>query len=124
MSAMKARSAVTKATSPTHVPAHADPQDVSLQTALEALSDPVRRMILVDLSQHPEWTRACGTFDLPVGKTTRSHHFTVLRAAGLLEQRDEGVRRLNRLRRPEFDRAFPGLLDAVLGKTDAPGRSG
>lgn len=87
-----------------------------MQTALEALSDPGRRMILTDLAQHPEWTRACGTFDLPVGKTTRSHHFAVLRAAGLLEQRDDGVRRLNRLRRPEFDNAFPGLLDAVLGK--------
>ncbi len=73
-------------------------------------------MILKDLDAHPEWTRACGTFDLPVGKTTRSHHFAVLRAAGLLEQRDEGVRRLNRLRRPEFEAAFPSLLDAVLGK--------
>ncbi len=98
-------------------PTHVEPEAVSLQTALEALSDPVRRMILADLAQHPEWTRACGTFDLPVGKTTRSHHFMVLRAAGLLEQRDEGVRRLNRLRRPEFDRAFPGLLDAVLGQS-------
>lgn len=99
-----------------HSPPHVHPRDVSLQTALEALSDPVRRMILKDLDAHPEWTRACGTFDLPVGKTTRSHHFAVLRAAGLLEQRDEGVRRLNRLRRPEFEAAFPSLLDAVLGK--------
>ncbi|WP_159060344.1 helix-turn-helix domain-containing protein [Streptomyces griseoruber] len=43
-----------------------------------------------------------------------SHHFAVLPAAGLVEQRDEGPRRVNRLRRQEFDARFPGLLDLVL----------
>lgn len=94
---------------------HTDPVEVSLQTALEALADPIRRMILLDLSAHADWVRACGTFDLPVGKSTRTHHFGVLRAAGLIEQKDSGPRRLNRLRRAEFDAAFPGLLTAVLG---------
>ncbi|MEU9831278.1 helix-turn-helix domain-containing protein [Streptosporangium sp. NPDC048047] len=49
-----------------------------------------------------------------MSKATRSHHFAVLREAGLIEQRDEGPRRYNRLRRPEFDRASPGLLDLIL----------
>nr|BFD95521.1 helix-turn-helix domain-containing protein [Kitasatospora sp. Xyl93] len=93
---------------------HTHPAEVSLQEALDAVGDPVRRAILRELAGAPDWTRACGTFDLPVSKATRSHHFTVLRAAGLVEQRDEGARRLNRLRRPEFDRRFPGLLDLVL----------
>ncbi|MEV5713784.1 transcriptional regulator [Amycolatopsis mediterranei] len=93
---------------------HALPAAVSLQDALAAVADPVRRSILRELAAVPEWTKACGTFDLPVAKATRSHHFAVLRAAGLIEQRDEGPRRLNRLRRPEFDAAFPGLLDLVL----------
>jgi len=93
---------------------HAAPSRVSLQDALAAVADPVRRSILRELAAAPEWTKACGTFDLPVAKATRSHHFAVLRAAGLIEQRDEGPRRLNRLRRPEFDAAFPGLLDLVL----------
>ncbi len=97
---------------------HADPGEVSLQAALDALADPVRRMILRDLAAHDDWTRACGTFDLPVTKATRSHHFSVLRAAGLIEQRDEGARRLNRLRRPEFDTAFPGLLAATIDRAD------
>ncbi|MGW9212978.1 ArsR/SmtB family transcription factor [Embleya sp. NPDC055664] len=94
-----------------------------LQDALDALSDPVRRAILRELAAAPDWERACGTFDLPVTKATRSHHFAVLRAAGLVEQRDEGSRRLNRLRRPEFDLRFPGLLDLVLREprvSDAP----
>ncbi|CAM5337481.1 Transcriptional regulator OS=Streptomyces antimycoticus OX=68175 GN=SSPO_054850 PE=4 SV=1 [Streptomyces antimycoticus] len=38
----------------------------------------------------------------------------MLRAAGLIEQRDMGPKRVNRLRRPEFDQRFPGLLDLVL----------
>lgn len=92
---------------------HVHPDGVALQTALDALADPVRRHILRQLAGVPDWTRACGTFDLPVKKATSSHHFAVLRAAGLIEQRDEGPRRLNRLRRPEFDRRFPGLLDLV-----------
>jgi DNA-binding transcriptional ArsR family regulator len=96
---------------------HTEPADVTLQQALEALSDPVRRSILREVSGEPDFTRACGTFDLPVSKATRSHHFAVLRDAGLIEQRDEGPRRFNRLRRAEFDEAFPGLLALVLAES-------
>ena len=95
---------------------HVHPADVPLQDALDAVGDPVRRAVLRELAATPDWTRACGTFDLSVTKATRSHHFSVLRAAGLIEQRDEGSRRLNRLRRPEFDLCFPGLLDLVLAE--------
>lgn len=98
---------------------HADPAEVSLQDALTAVADPVRRTILRALDGQPDWSKACGTFDLPVTKATRSHHFAVLRAAGLVEQRDEGPRRLNRLRRKEFDAAFPGLLALVLREEGA-----
>ncbi|MEU7002436.1 ArsR family transcriptional regulator [Nonomuraea sp. NPDC046570] len=91
--------------------------EVSLQAALEALADPIRRQIVRELADVPDWTRPCGTFThLPVAKSTLSHHFTVLRNVGLLEQRDEGARRLNRLRRPEFDARFPGLLPLVLAE--------
>jgi DNA-binding transcriptional ArsR family regulator len=95
---------------------HVDPADVELQDALDALTDPVRRSILRELAGEPDFTRACGTFDLPVSKATASHHFAVLRAAGLLEQLDKGARRLNRLRRSEFDARFPGLLALVLAE--------
>ncbi len=87
---------------------------MSLQAPLEALADPALRMILLDLSAHGDWERACGTFDLPVTKATRSPHFTVLRAAGLIEQHDVGPRRLNRIRAAKFNAAFPRLLDAIL----------
>lgn len=93
---------------------HAHPRDVSLQDALEALADPVRRSIVRQLAESPDWTRPCGSFDISVSKATGSHHFAVLRGAGLIEQRTAGSRRLNRLRREEFDARFPGLLALVL----------
>jgi DNA-binding transcriptional ArsR family regulator len=98
----------------TRGPEHTDPADVTLQDALEALSDPIRRSILRQLAESPDWSRACGSFDLPITKATGSHHFAVLRNSGLIEQRNEGTRRLNRLRREEFEERFPGLLDLVL----------
>ncbi|GAA3135119.1 helix-turn-helix domain-containing protein [Planomonospora alba] len=101
------------------------PSEVALQTALEALADPVRRLIVRELAGSPDWTRACGAFGhLPVAKSTLSHHFAVLRNAGLLEQRDEGARRLNRLRRDEFEARFPGLLPLVLAEADRTGPGG
>ncbi|MEN8655780.1 helix-turn-helix domain-containing protein [Streptomyces sp. 21So2-11] len=95
-------------------PVHAHPGDVPLETALLALADPVRQTLVRELAGAGDWERACGSFDVPVTKATLSRHFAVLREAGLLEQRDAGPKRLNRLRRPEFDERFPGLLDLVL----------
>ncbi|MER5429007.1 helix-turn-helix domain-containing protein [Streptomyces sp. NPDC002588] len=95
-------------------PVHTNPGDVSLEKALLALADPVRQSLVRELAGAGDWERPCGSFDVPVTKATLSRHFAVLREAGLLEQRDAGPRRLNRLRRAEFDARFPGLLDLVL----------
>lgn len=98
-------------------PVHTAPAEVPLEAALLALADPVRRTLVRELAGAGDWERSCGSFDVPVTKATLSRHFAVLRDAGLLEQRDSGPKRLNRLRRPEFDERFPGLLDLVL-RTD------
>ncbi|MFJ3198947.1 ArsR/SmtB family transcription factor [Streptomyces sp. NPDC086989] len=100
-------------------PEHTHPDEVPLQAALAALSDPVRLRLVRELAGAADWERSCGTFDVPVGKAALSHHFAVLRAAGLLEQRDQGRGRVNRLRRAEFDARFPGLLDLVLREESA-----
>lgn len=99
------------------VPAHPEVGDVSLQQVLEALVDPARRAVLRELYTSGE-ARACGSFDLPVSKSTATHHFNVLREAGLIRQRYAGTSRLNTLRRDEIDAAFPGLLEAVLGHSE------
>lgn len=92
------------------VPASADLLD--LATVLQALSDPVRLLIVAKLADGLEYT--CGSFNLPVAKSTCSHHFRVLREAGVVQQRIEGKCRYNRLRTEHLEQRFPGLLKAVL----------
>ena len=95
-------------------PEHTHPDDVSLTTALAALADPMRLQLIRELAEGADWERTCSGFNVPIGKAALSHHFAVLRAAGLLEQRDFGAKRANRLRREEFERRFPGLLELAL----------
>jgi DNA-binding transcriptional ArsR family regulator len=91
-----------------HPPAEA----LELTGVLHALSDPMRLEIVRALADGGECR--CGAFDLPVTKSTRTHHFRVLRDSGVIEQRAEGTALVNRLRRDELDERFPGLLDSVL----------
>jgi len=80
---------------------------------LHALSDPQRLSIVCRLAED-KTPRRCGAFNLDVTKSTLTHHFRVLREAGVIEQLEEGTARLNSLRREDLDERFPGLLDAVL----------
>jgi DNA-binding transcriptional ArsR family regulator len=83
-----------------------------LEDVLHALSDPVRLRIVATLAESGEL--ACGGVDVPVTKSTCTHHFRVLREAGIIRQRQVGTTRLNELRRAELDSSFPGLLDTIL----------
>jgi DNA-binding transcriptional ArsR family regulator len=88
------------------------PGTLDLATVLHALSDPVRLQIVSQLATAGEQT--CGSLELPVAKSTCSHHFRVLREAGIVAQRVDGKCRYNRLLSDELEQRFPGLLDAVL----------
>ncbi|HUY71334.1 MAG TPA: metalloregulator ArsR/SmtB family transcription factor [Gaiellaceae bacterium] len=84
-----------------------------LTEILQALGDPVRLAIVSELAGGE--TRACGSFThLGVSHSTLSHHFKVLREAGVIETHPEGSARLNTLRRERLDARYPGLLDSVL----------
>jgi DNA-binding transcriptional ArsR family regulator len=89
------------------------PTEMTLESMLHALGDPVRLEIVRKLHAANE-SKACGTFDLPVGKSTASHHFKVLREAGLIRQRLDGRSRLTELRLSDVEERFPGLLTSVL----------
>ncbi|WP_240759441.1 ArsR/SmtB family transcription factor [Phytoactinopolyspora endophytica] len=95
------------------IPDHPDIRAVTLQQVLEALVDPVRRSIVTQLSDAHADVK-CGGFDLPVSKSTATHHFRILREAGLIRQYYVGTSRMNALRRNEFDDVFPGLLNVVV----------
>jgi DNA-binding transcriptional ArsR family regulator len=86
--------------------------DLDLPTVLHALSDPVRLEIVQELYAS-DGERACGSFEVPVAKSTLTHHFRVLREAGIICQRHSGTSRMSKLRREDLERRFPGLLAAV-----------
>ncbi|HXF29921.1 MAG TPA: helix-turn-helix domain-containing protein [Solirubrobacterales bacterium] len=86
---------------------------IDLSAVLHALSDPQRRGIVAELAAS-DTPRPCGSFAPEITKSTRTHHFRVLREAGLVEQWKEGTSKMSRLRRDDIDARFPGLLDSVL----------
>ena len=85
---------------------------MTLAPVLAALSDPVRLEIVCLLASGGE--RSCGSFQLPIAKSTLTHHLKVLREAGVIEQRPVGTSRITYLRRKDLNARFPGLLDSVL----------
>jgi DNA-binding transcriptional ArsR family regulator len=98
---------------PTEQIAHPARAELELGAVLHALSDPVRLRIVGKLaSAESEYT--CGSFELPVTKSTCTHHFKVLREAGVIHQRQQGTTRMNKLRREDLDARFPGLLTTIL----------
>ena len=98
---------------------HPSRAELDLPTVLHALSDPQRLRIVARLAGHDE-PCSCGSFGLDVSKSTLTHHFRVLREAGVITQAPAGTSKLNSLRREDLDARFPGLLDAVLASTLAP----
>jgi DNA-binding transcriptional ArsR family regulator len=93
--------------------AHPSRAELELGAVLHALSDPVRLMIVAELDRgEREYT--CGSFALPVTKSTCTHHFKVLREAGVIHQRQQGTARVNTLRRADLEARFPGLLGTIL----------
>jgi len=98
------------------MPANANaPSAASLDvaTVLHALADPVR-LELVRQLRESDAAIACGSFDSPVAKSTLSHHFKILREAGIIATHRDGGKSLNVLRDVELEAAFPGLLHAVF----------
>jgi DNA-binding transcriptional ArsR family regulator len=93
--------------------------ELDLVAVLHALSDPIRLEIVRELA-HAGDGRPCGSFDVPVTKSTLTHHFRVLREAGVLAQRHDGTTKLCTLRAGDLEMRFPGLLDAVLSATPEP----
>ncbi len=96
---------------------HPEVADIDLLDVLHALSDPTRMTIVRILWAESE--RACGTFPVDVAASTLSHHFKVLREAGLIHQREEANRKLTALRADELQARFPGMLDAILAAAAA-----
>ncbi|MFG3039533.1 ArsR/SmtB family transcription factor [Streptomyces sp. NPDC048330] len=97
---------------------HPARDEIRLEAVLHALADPVRLLIVRDMAREGA-ELSCSYFDLPVTKSTTTHHFRVLRESGVIRQMYRGTAKLNALRGDDLDALFPGLLDAVLAAAGA-----
>lgn len=92
---------------------HPTREEIRLEGVLHALSDPMRLQIVRELAAVGD-ELSCSHFDLPVTKSTTTHHFRVLRESGVLQQVYRGTAKMNGLRKDDLDGLFPGLLDCLL----------
>ena len=91
---------------------HPGTDQICLSAVLSALGDPTRLQIIKKLACGAEKTCSSCQLDLP--KSAMSHHFKVLREAGLIHVRIEGKQRFLSIRYGELEERFPGLLKSVL----------
>ncbi|WP_432142891.1 ArsR/SmtB family transcription factor [Streptomyces sp. bgisy084] len=92
---------------------HPAREDIRLAEVLHALADPMRLRIVRALAA-AEGELNCADIELPVSKSTCTHHFRVLREHGVIQQLYRGTAKMNGLRRDDLDALFPGLIDDVL----------
>jgi DNA-binding transcriptional ArsR family regulator len=91
---------------------HPEPEQLDLSAILDALSDPVRRGIVLRLA---ECGQACCSAFVDMGsKTNLTYHNARLREAGLVHMRIDGPYRILSLRTEDLEARFPGLLAAIL----------
>ena len=102
-------------------PSHPSKESLTLPRVLYALSDPARLLIVQSLAI--KGAQTCGALSLPVAKSTASHHFRVLREAGIIHMQADGTQFINTLRREDLDSRFPGLLDVILQASGPVGSS-
>ena len=88
--------------------------DIELLPVLQALADPVRLQLIAILDE--EGSVSCGFVlkKLHLHKSTLSHHWKVLREAGVTTTTIRGRERWVTLRRDDMDQRFPGLIDLVI----------
>ncbi|HXI71989.1 MAG TPA: helix-turn-helix transcriptional regulator [Verrucomicrobiae bacterium] len=92
---------------------HPAMRDVELSVVMQAMSDPCRIAIVRQLLQSKGRALACNEVELDIAKATRSHHFEVLRTAGIIFTEMDGTKCMTSVRRAELDKRFPGLLKLV-----------
>ncbi|WP_051133235.1 ArsR/SmtB family transcription factor [Nocardia paucivorans] len=85
----------------------------TLPVVLAALQDPVRLEIVRRLGNAGDAVRCSALYD-SVNKSTATHHFKILREAGVIERLVVEGHTCQRLRIDDVERALPGVLTAVI----------
>jgi DNA-binding transcriptional ArsR family regulator len=90
---------------------------VPLSSVFYALSDPARLEIVRYLLEEDE--SSCGACKTPLSKSTMSHHFKVLREAGLIQKRAHGKEHRISIRESDIEKRLPGFLK-IIAKATGP----
>lgn len=84
-----------------------------LPAVLGALQDPVRLEMVRRLSNADTALRCASLYE-GINKSTATHHFKILREAGVIERLVIDGHTYQRLRRNALDAAVPGLLASIV----------
>ena len=91
--------------------------EITVQGILYALSDPVRVRIYAELAQ-ADCAMNCTAFlsngNLKLPKSTLSQHFKILREAGLIRSKRQGVELKNLSRCQELKKKFGPMIVSIL----------
>lgn len=94
---------------------HPPKEDITLEGVLAALADPMRLRIMRSLLEKEGCMSCAEAAPCPnMAKSTLSHHFRILREAGLIRTAKIGVQNRNVVRTEDINQKFPGLLDLIL----------
>jgi DNA-binding transcriptional ArsR family regulator len=94
---------------------HPAKEDITLDGVLAALADPMRLRIMRSLMEVEGCMSCSEAAPCPnMAKSTLSHHFRILREAGLIRTSKSGVENRNVVRAEEINDRFPGLLELIL----------
>ncbi|WP_459547179.1 ArsR/SmtB family transcription factor [Nocardia sp. X0981] len=106
----------------TPLPDTTNPPVAALPVVLAALQDPVRLEMVRRLHNADEAVRCAALYDV-INKSTATHHFKILREAGVIERLTVEGQTYQRLRRHDLDRDLPGLLDSVVNAANRAART-
>lgn len=98
---------------------HPSIEDITLTGVLDALAFPMRLRIVSNMIMKNDCLSCTEAAPCPnMAKSTLSHHFRILRVAGIIRTGKVGVENRNALRSDDINKRFPGLLDEILKCTN------
>ena len=97
---------------------HPKIEEVELIDVMYALSDPTRVQIVLTLARKGR-AMTCGELVIDRPKSSMSHHFKILRGAGLVKTVIKGTEHINSLRLAELEERFPAVMSSILKSFDS-----
>lgn len=94
---------------------HPSKEEITLTGVIGALADPVRLRIFISMVERQSAVSCTQLSPCEnMAKSTLSHHFRILREAGLIRTTKQGVENRNCVRQDDIEERFPGLVEKII----------